>query len=65
MVGTVGTVSTVGTVGTGGMMGTVGMGGMVGDACTMVRRSETGDFGAAWLQDHGLPVGSETLGLSS
>ena len=32
-------------------------------AC-MVKGSETGYFGAAWLQDHGLPVGSETLGVS-
>ena len=31
----------------------------------MVKRSEMGDFGAAWLQDHGLPVGSETLGVPS
>ena len=33
-------------------------------AC-MVRRSEMGDSGAAWLRRHGLSVGFETLGLSS
>ena len=33
-------------------------------AC-MVKGSETGYFGAAWLQDHGLRVGPETLGVSS
>ena len=31
----------------------------------MVKHSKMGDFGAAWLQDHGLPVGPETLGVSS
>ena len=31
----------------------------------MVKRGEIGGFGAARLQGHGLPVGSETLGLSS
>ena len=31
----------------------------------MVERSGMGDFGAARLQDHGVPVGSETLGVSS
>ena len=33
-------------------------------AWTMVKRGGMGDFGAAWLQDHGLPAGSETLSLS-
>ena len=31
----------------------------------MVKRSGVGDFGAGWLQEHGLPVGSEPTGLSS
>ena len=30
-----------------------------------IKGSEIGILGAAWLQDHGLPVGSETAGLSS
>ena len=30
-----------------------------------VKRSEIGTSGAAWLHDRGLPVGSETLSLSS
>ena len=34
------------------------------DTC-MVRRSENGDLGTAWLQGHRLAEGSETLGLSS
>ena len=31
----------------------------------MAKRGEIGDLGPAWLRRHGLPVGSETLGLSS
>ena len=31
----------------------------------MVKRSEIGDFGAAWLRCHGCSVGSETLSLST
>jgi len=31
----------------------------------MVRRGEIVNLGAAWLQCHGLSVGSEVLGLSS
>ena len=31
----------------------------------MVKRSEVGESGGAWLQRHGLSVGSEVLGLSS
>ena len=31
----------------------------------MVKRSEIGESGGAWLQGHGLSVGSEVLGLSS
>ena len=39
---------------------------MRGDAFAyMVKHSEVGDFGEAWLQDRGLPVGSEKMGLSS
>ena len=30
----------------------------------VVKRSETGEFGGAWLQGHGLSVGSEVMGLS-
>ena len=29
------------------------------------RRREIGEFGAAWLQGHGLSVGSEVMGCSS
>ena len=37
------------------------------DACAawMDKGSENGDLGTAWLQGHGLSVGSEALGLSS
>ena len=31
----------------------------------MVERGEMGDFGAAWRQGHGHPVGSVTRGLTS
>ena len=31
----------------------------------MVKSSEIGEFGAAWLQGHGLSVGAETRGPSS
>ena len=31
----------------------------------MVKRSENGVLGAAWLQRHGLSVGSEVMGRSS
>ena len=30
-----------------------------------IKRSGVDEIGAAWLQGHGLPVGSEALGLSS
>ena len=31
----------------------------------MVKRSESGDLGGLWLEGHGRPEGSETLGASS
>ena len=46
--------------------GAAGDGRAVGAADTWrVKRSDTGEFGGAWLEGHGLSVGSEVLGLSS
>ena len=31
----------------------------------MIKRSEIGEFGGAWFQDHGLSMASEAMGRSS
>ena len=46
-------------------VGTISYASLSRAAACMVKCSETGDFGAAWRGDRGLPVGSETRGRSS